>query len=92
MQIPFNKPHITGKEVHFIYDAVASGHISGNGKYTKMCQNYFEERWGFKKTLLTTSNSQNTQKMTDLKTLQSKMANFENRIGRVFIKKHLKYT
>jgi len=53
--IPFNKPHITGKEVHFIYDAVSSGHISGNGKYTKMCQRFFEERWGFKKTLLTTS-------------------------------------
>ena len=31
--IPFNKPYITGKEVHYIYDAVASGHISGNGKY-----------------------------------------------------------
>lgn len=54
-KIPFNKPHITGKEVHYIYDAVASGHISGNGKYTKMCQRYFEDRWGFKKTLLTTS-------------------------------------
>lgn len=53
--IPFNKPHITGKEVHFIYDAVATGHISGNGKYTKLCQNYFEKRWGFRKTLLTTS-------------------------------------
>lgn len=53
--IPFNKPHITGKEAHYIYDAVASGHISGNGKYTKMCQMYFEERWGFKKALLTTS-------------------------------------
>ena len=53
--IPFNKPYITGKEVHFIYDAVASGHISGNGKYTKMCQHFFEERWGFTKTLLTTS-------------------------------------
>jgi dTDP-4-amino-4,6-dideoxygalactose transaminase len=53
--IPFNKPHITGKEVHFINDAVVSGHISGNGKYTKKCQQYIEERWGFKKTLLTTS-------------------------------------
>ena len=53
--IPFNKPHITGKEVHHIYGAVATGHISGNGKYTKLCQQYFEERWGFKKTLLTTS-------------------------------------
>jgi dTDP-4-amino-4,6-dideoxygalactose transaminase len=55
MHIPFNKPYITGKEVHYIYDAVATGKISGNGKYTKMCQQYFEERWGFKKTLLTTS-------------------------------------
>lgn len=53
--IPFNKPHITGKEVHYIYDAVFTGHISGNGKYTKLCQQYFENRWGFKKTLLTTS-------------------------------------
>jgi dTDP-4-amino-4,6-dideoxygalactose transaminase len=53
--IPFNKPYITGKEVHYIYDAVATGKISGNGKYTKMCQHYFESRWGFKKTLLATS-------------------------------------
>ena len=53
--IPFNKPHITGKEVHYIHDAVATGKISGNGKYTQLCQRYFEERWGFKKTLLTTS-------------------------------------
>lgn len=53
--IPFNKPHITGKEVHHIYGAVATGHISGNGKYTNLCQKYFENRWGFKKTLLTTS-------------------------------------
>lgn len=53
--IPFNKPYITGKEVHHIYGAVATGHISGNGKYTKLCQKYFEERFGFKKTLLTTS-------------------------------------
>jgi dTDP-4-amino-4,6-dideoxygalactose transaminase len=53
--IPFNKPYITGKEVHYINDAVASGKISGNGKYTKLCQQYFENRWGFKKALLTTS-------------------------------------
>jgi dTDP-4-amino-4,6-dideoxygalactose transaminase len=55
MKIPFNKPYITGKEVHYIYDAVATGKISGNGKYTKLCQQFFEDRWGFKKTLLTTS-------------------------------------
>ncbi len=53
--IPFNKPHITGKELEFISDAVACGHISGNGKYTKLCQNLIEEKWGFQKCLLTTS-------------------------------------
>lgn len=53
--IPFNKPYITGKEVHFIYDAVRTGHISGNGKYTKLCQQFFEESLGLKKALLTTS-------------------------------------
>ncbi|MCT4645581.1 MAG: dTDP-4-amino-4,6-dideoxygalactose transaminase [Carboxylicivirga sp.] len=53
--IPFNKPYLTGKEAHYLYEAVNSGHISGNGLFTKKCQNYFEERWGFKKALLTTS-------------------------------------
>nr|ACZ28603.1 TDP-4-keto-6-deoxy-D-glucose transaminase subfamily [uncultured organism] len=54
-KIPFNKPHLTGKEAHYLYQAVYSGHISGNGLYTQKCQKYFEDRWGFKKTLLTTS-------------------------------------
>src|SRR5665647_1188884 len=53
--IPFNKPYLTGKEMHYIYQAVYSGKISGNGMYTKKCQRYFEERFGFKKALLTTS-------------------------------------
>ena len=54
-QIPFNKPYLTGKEVDYLQEAVATGHISGNGLFTKKCQNFFESRWGFKKTLLTTS-------------------------------------
>lgn len=53
--IPFNKPYLTGKETHYIYDAVNSGKISGNGKYTQKCQAFFEEKYGFKKALLTTS-------------------------------------
>lgn len=53
--IPFNKPYLTGKETHYIYDAVNSGKISGNGKYTQLCHTFFEEKYGFKKVLLTTS-------------------------------------
>ena len=51
----FNKPYLTGKETDYITDAVASGKISGNGKYTQLCQNYFQNKYGFKKCLLTTS-------------------------------------
>ncbi|MFS4445819.1 dTDP-4-amino-4,6-dideoxygalactose transaminase [Maribacter sp. 2307UL18-2] len=54
-QIPFNKPHLTGKETSFIEDAVKNGQISGNGKYTKLCQNYFQKQFGFTNCLLTTS-------------------------------------
>lgn len=55
MKVPFNKPYLTGKEVHYIYDAVATGKISGNGKYTQLSQNYMKQRYSFGKCLLTTS-------------------------------------
>lgn len=53
--IPFNKPYLCGKETHYIYDAVAEKKISGNGKYTKLCHEFFEKEKGFNKCLLTTS-------------------------------------
>lgn len=55
MNIPFNKPYLTGKEGHYIYQAVLSGKISGDGVFTKKCHTFFEQHFGFKKTLLTTS-------------------------------------
>ena len=53
--IPFNKPYLSGKETYYIEEAVKSGKISGNGKYTQQCQSFFEKNYGFKKCLLTTS-------------------------------------
>lgn len=53
--IPFNKPYLTGKEAHYMYQAVYTGKLSGNGIFTKKCQKYFEEKYGIKKCLLTTS-------------------------------------
>ena len=55
IQIPFNKPFLTGKEAHYIYQAVYTGKLSGNGVFTKKCQQFFEEKYGFKKSILTTS-------------------------------------
>lgn len=55
MLIPFNKPFLTGQETNYIQQAVASGKISGDGMFTEKCHRFFEERYGFKKVLLTTS-------------------------------------
>ena len=53
--IHFNRPHMTGKETEYIRQAVEGGKLSGNGEFTKRCQRFFEERYGFRKCLLTTS-------------------------------------
>lgn len=53
--IPFNKPFIIGKELKYIEEAVLSGKISGDGMFTKKCQQFFEEKYHFPKVLLTTS-------------------------------------
>ncbi|MDP1593125.1 MAG: dTDP-4-amino-4,6-dideoxygalactose transaminase [Gallionella sp.] len=53
--IPFNKPFIIGRELSLIADAVAQGHLSGDGAYTKLCHRWFEEKLGCRKALLTHS-------------------------------------
>lgn len=53
--IPFNQPFLTGKETDYIRRAVESGKISGNGEFTQKCQRFMEDRYGFRKVLLTTS-------------------------------------
>lgn len=55
MRIPFNRPHLTGREVEFFQEVLDLGHLSGNGPFTKRCQRFFEERFGFRKTYLTAS-------------------------------------
>lgn len=53
--IPFNKPFIIGRELSLIADAVALGHLSGDGPYTKRCQSWFEGHLKCRKALLTHS-------------------------------------
>lgn len=52
---PFNKPFLTGKETEYITQAVNSAKISGDGQFTKKCHQFFEQKYGFQKCLLTTS-------------------------------------
>ena len=53
--IPFNKPYLQGKELLYISQAVSYGKISGDGEFTKKCHAFFENRYNYKKVLLTTS-------------------------------------
>lgn len=53
--IPFNKSYLHGRELVYIAQAVATGKISGDGAFTKRCHDFFEQRYGFKKVLMTTS-------------------------------------
>ena len=53
--ISFNVPPVVGGEDEYIRDAMKSRKISGDGKYTKLCSQWLEERTGTKKALLTTS-------------------------------------
>ena len=55
MKIPFNKPTAVGAELANIADALARGHLSGDGYYTKRCHAWLEERLGCKSALLTHS-------------------------------------
>jgi dTDP-4-amino-4,6-dideoxygalactose transaminase len=55
MNIPYNKPYISGNELPYIEAAIKEGTISGDGSFTRKCQQLLQQRYGFKKCLLTTS-------------------------------------
>ena len=53
--IPFNKPYLSGNELKYIEEAVKTGKLSGNGKYTHKCHEFFQQNYHFNKCLLTNS-------------------------------------
>lgn len=53
-RICFNKPYSSKKEFEYMFDAILRGKISGDGYYTKLCNEWFEKNIN-RKILLTTS-------------------------------------
>lgn len=53
--IPFNKPYMNGKELYYITQAHANGHLSGDGPFTKRCNAWLEAQTGTRKAMLTHS-------------------------------------
>jgi dTDP-4-amino-4,6-dideoxygalactose transaminase len=55
MKIPFNKPYMTGRELAYIAQAHANGHLAGDGAFTARCSAWLQDRTGAQKALLTHS-------------------------------------
>ena len=53
--IPFNRPHVTGKEHAYIDEAIGNHQLSGDGPFTKRCHQWIERETGCAKALLTPS-------------------------------------
>ena len=53
--IPFNRPYMTGRELSYIAQAHANGHLSGDGPFTKRCHQWLREQSGAHMALLTHS-------------------------------------
>jgi dTDP-4-amino-4,6-dideoxygalactose transaminase len=53
--IPFNRPHVSPLEVSHVNKAIESRRLCGDGPYTKKVHAFFQDRYGYPKTLLTTS-------------------------------------
>jgi dTDP-4-amino-4,6-dideoxygalactose transaminase len=54
-RIPFNRPCLTGNEYAYIAQAIANGHASGDGPFTRRCHELLESELGVPRVLLTTS-------------------------------------
>lgn len=53
--IPFNYPHMTGKELYYIAEAHFGGKLAGDGPFTQHCHRWIEEQTGCRRALLTHS-------------------------------------
>ncbi len=55
MAVDFNRPMPVGRELEYVSQAMQSGHISGDGPFTKKCHALLREALGAPTVLLTTS-------------------------------------
>ncbi|WP_363324747.1 dTDP-4-amino-4,6-dideoxygalactose transaminase, partial [uncultured Anaerolinea sp.] len=53
--IPFNRLTVVGNELIYLQEAIESGHVSGDGTFTRRCHAYLEQTLEVPKVLLTTS-------------------------------------
>ena len=55
VDVPFNKPYVTGAEFGYIQEAIDNAHLAGNGPFSRRCGAYLQARLGAEAALLTHS-------------------------------------
>jgi dTDP-4-amino-4,6-dideoxygalactose transaminase len=55
MKVPFNRPHMTGRELSYIAQAHQNQRLAGDGPFTAQCSRWLEQHTGTRKALLTHS-------------------------------------
>jgi dTDP-4-amino-4,6-dideoxygalactose transaminase len=70
LRVDFNRPAPLGRELEYIAEAIQSGHISGDGQFTKKCHALLEQQLGVKKALLTTNCTHALEMMAMLLNIQ----------------------
>jgi dTDP-4-amino-4,6-dideoxygalactose transaminase len=55
IRVDFNKPSLMGREMEYIHEAIACRHISGDGSFTRRCQEYLQQALGVPRALLATN-------------------------------------
>ncbi len=66
MEIPFNKPYLTGREKIYVEDALQSRELSGDGYYTEKVSSFLENRFSLDKVFMTTSCTHALEMAADL--------------------------
>jgi dTDP-4-amino-4,6-dideoxygalactose transaminase len=70
LRVDFNRPIPVGNEIEYVTQAINSGHISGDGPFTKKCHALLEQELGVKKALLTTNCTHALEMMAILLNIQ----------------------
>ncbi len=55
VEVPFNRPYVTGSELGYIQEAIDNAHLSGNGPFSRRCADHLRDRLGTEAILLTHS-------------------------------------
>ena len=80
-KISFNKPYIIGKELYYIAQSVQNGHLSGDGKFTKLCNKWLEDKFVDGRIKLSSVTIEIAELRSGVSKLHARVANYRDIAG-----------